>query len=864
MAALSMSPSTTCGVIKDCAVYNNQYCERNSVRCFASPLIGMGNVKGALLTAPKQEYLTAQQEMISVHAELPRTILSDDKWLRLSDVPKESYLFAKHTPATHAELLHLAQLGKFPQFLAKSALLRGSQTQPRYFTNLNEMKAKLNDFISNGTKVGIHTHLGVIDRQDNLINWANPSQPLNELIESFYIGKLDSLTVNSGNANIVLQNGQNSNLTHFLSDGRGEYYLIGNELFKCANVNDPTLEDCRRGMYGTSPSSHDQGESVYIVPLNYLGLPFLKHGSSAFNQSVDGFAQTLSLLNAKMAYIDGTDSYVTMPGFARKSNEDNTMKAKLGLVPYLRKIEELSSQVPLYQTGGITSTFGWWYDNRIATDDGAVYKSKEYTKAKVKTIENSADKFAHYMYRELGWWRFAGSYITNGKFDFDATTADDLHYLMTKAIAFDTSVGMQLDPSYTNHAKLDELFSLIGFYHEFLNKTRSGQITIPSQITDYLQNENAEAELVYVPQLGGYQFINKSVQRIYASWSSSSPAHYTIQNPFGAQNASFVIKARFDYYPYNDPQHLTITDHFDNWFELTNSSSSVSCEWQDNNGHLRISNNGGKPGGCKIRIPLSGRIDLTNKRGLAIKITGDNSGAVGMVRIQKDGFAMRDYKFKIDFSGTRELVLGDAAGENEDYNERGERIDWEGYIAKKRHWSLDFSKINEVYVFINNVQPSQEVNIQLHELKALAEKNNGENKIVNPRITINSRQITFNVNLSTSGADAYMLAYDGNSNSFSLYSANLENLGTFLLDPAQRLELTHGQNDFEISSDLSSPDYSARAEVIFTTDDDEDNDGVPTNGDYLASNNLCNPSTRPALVNFCDDNDNTRYNPSQT
>ena len=247
-------------------------------------------------------------------------------------------------------------------------------------------------------------------------------------------------------------------------------------------------------------------------------------------------------------------------------------------------------------------------------------------------------------------------------------------------------------------------------------------------------------------------------------------------------------------------------------------------------------------GQCQIALPDSG-FDLRGKRGLGISITGDNNGEEIIIRLTC-GNAYRDYSFIVNFTGTRNITLGNAL-----VGELGISS-----ISKSQHWDTDYSSCTPVIRVISAANTNY-YSLQFHELKALKEK--GVSTLVNPTITIGGNSITFPVNLSVNDSVPYLLEYNGNNQTYKVYDSlyNLNSTGTISSGP---ITISHGANTIAITSNTSNSEYSTRADVRIFVYDDADGDNIPTNGTYNLTSLPCNGN-----LNFCDDNCPSVANPTQ-
>jgi hypothetical protein len=264
---------------------------------------------------------------------------------------------------------------------------------------------------------------------------------------------------------------------------------------------------------------------------------------------------------------------------------------------------------------------------------------------------------------------------------------------------------------------------------------------------------------------------------------------------------------------------------------------------------VTITNRENDKGSCKIFI--DGPFDLTHKRGVGLSITGDGKGEEVIVHLEEgvkaDGWGYRDFNVTVDFTEKRDLILGDPSTVSDTHG-------WD-YDPTRKHWDHDYKNIKAVAVYIA-VAPNSTRSLQLHSLKGLQEK--GASVLVNPSITVNGETIIFPESLRVDDASPHIIEYNGYTGQYKVYNSRYVLLSTADIT-ADNITISQGLNDIEINSDTSNAEYSTRADVRISVYDDEDNDGIPTNGDYSED---YAPRLR-SRVNFYDDNCPNVYNPKQ-
>ncbi len=889
--ALPLSPET------QCTIYAFDY----SCRVNSDLTNSFTDAAAALLVSSKADYENAHERLVLAHPSLPQAFLrrhqdSQTDWHRKSPRNRESYLFAQADPTNYQNLAKWAHHGRFRQFLAITPFFMGHYDRPNSFPDLNsfiQAMAYIQDYNQpdnpdpgNPVKVGIHTFLN----QAHAV-WPNPNQndlvyfgapPFsphcpNNLADCLYSIPLGHLTSDlpAGAAPktfaLDIDLSQDEQFQFYWRAPIGifnelRWFMVDNEIVTCSTYQNNELRNCLSNY--TALSTHAAGAQVYMVPSDQFRTFFINPANQ--NLRDESIAHFQSMVNAfasqnvplSMFYFDGS-SFIPKPGMIWDIAFAFMDKSAL---PYINTFN--SSDFPLIQGGGGSGSMGWYYADRVATDDGGIFNQKKNTESKAKGIagNNPYDKYKFY---EFGWWKFFGAHLVDGKWDFDASTFDDTHYAFTKSLALNAAVGLEMWGFYADlyRAFLDSLFDTIGIYHDLVQ-----QDITPQPMKDYLKGLDHEAELNHT---AGFNFVEKKVYRQYASWNDGGNFEYTIQNPFDIQKLHFEMRPRFDYLPFDsttsdDIAALPTSTHFriSGFSSLRNPTNAdvtmraeTSCSI--NNGTVTVTNYGTdptQPGGCKIRIPiptisatgLPQILNLTHKRGMGLSLTpmSTPNNEVVIVRLRHANFDLRDFRFLLDgnFQQGRadQVILGEATGDYQDIV-NGINTNWEGYINKVRNWDFDYSMTDEVDIFVNNVAPGRTVTIQLNELKALQEKN--PIQLVNPWIEVNGNRVTFPVTLSVDDTNANILEYNAYVGTYQLLTSNHAPVSSGQISN-DSVVILQGSNTVRVGSDTSG-NNGRRADVRIAVKNDSDGDGIPdSNTNFGISDQSCNGNTR----NFCTDN----------
>ncbi|MBI4388048.1 MAG: hypothetical protein HY582_03290, partial [Candidatus Omnitrophica bacterium] len=710
---------------------SNVECNWNTGRviCESEALLGLDNAQAALLVTPKSEFENTI-ERIAQETIAPDFFLYDGKFLRKSAQLNEGYLLT-HLQKTNDALpsycavpyspdscptLQYAQLAGIKHIVMIDALKFGSYDQPRNGYTLDELEQLSQQLNARGIYFGIHTYLNYLNSSNTLVNFSSPASefPLNETIYTFPIGTLDSIDNATGcransvcvNLSVNMPPGQSLNDHRYFSYyfGQrgplsgiyfGKHIIIDNEIFKCDSFVGNTLENCERGQYTTQIGDHAVGETgakVLVAPSKDGGTffmsPLTEAGKNAQEMAARGLVDTLRRLNATMLYVDGIP-LLEHPD----TNEMGILNEEKAVKPYLEAMASLPFK-PLIQGMG-SGTLHWFYSPRSATDDGAMLR--ECIQIKDCQVRDVASDNPYDIQKpEFSWWKPKGSYLHMGFSDLDATSLADVHYLMSKALSFETSASIETWDSlwYQKNAFIDNIFSTIGQYNEIIQNEEL-LAAVPEPIKNYLKIADNEAELNVIGNTR--HFVKKHTERTYVD---QSPKEFSFTNPFGNQPVRFEIRPRFDYYGFDDTRNQTITN-FSNVQDIRTFSDMVTCSMQ--NGMVTIQNASSAVGGCEIKVPIS-RMNLSRQRGLGLRFDSDTSNVLIMVRLQD--LMLRDFKYLVPQAGEQTVIFGDPTVDGADYVD-GAKVDWGtnwyDYLCKLRSWEFDYRNVNQASLFINHV-----------------------------------------------------------------------------------------------------------------------------------------------------------------
>jgi autotransporter-associated beta strand protein len=158
-------------------------------------------------------------------------------------------------------------------------------------------------------------------------------------------------------------------------------------------------------------------------------------------------------------------------------------------------------------------------------------------------------------------------------------------------------------------------------------------------------------------------------------------------------------------------------------------------------------------------------VNMSSKRGISVTVTGDNSSAQLVLKIQNGGFsfdsghASRDYVVPINFTGQRTIEI--PSGEVM-WHRKNPYGFWSDYSTVG---SFNYSSITGCQLFFGRVPANTTASVQISAIKAM--KEDQTTGLVNPVLTINGNSV------SISGTVPYnhYLVYNGGSTA-KVYDGN--------------------------------------------------------------------------------------------
>jgi hypothetical protein len=139
-------------------------------------------------------------------------------------------------------------------------------------------------------------------------------------------------------------------------------------------------------------------------------------------------------------------------------------------------------------------------------------------------------------------------------------------------------------------------------------------------------------------------------------------------------------------------------------------------------------------------------LNLKERQGLGVEIDGDGSGALVAIRLESPHAiaygAIADRYISVDFVGRRIFALAETESSRwSDYVWNDGKGAYNAYRE-----TIDFSAVESVSVWLQNLVPGQETKCRLGPVRALPL---GAGAVKNPRVTVGGKTIEFPVELAS-------------------------------------------------------------------------------------------------------------------
>ena len=764
------------------------------LRAMCYPRFGFAGAKVALIGCPQSELRRVMQEVVSDAEDLPHSSIGGP-WALDAPINQGSYLFnfSDLSEGKVDDWIQLAQSLGINQidFHGGNSFRFGDcrpnpETYPRGLVSLRAVTDKLH---SAGIMAGLHTYAFFIDKN---CPWVTPV-PDPRLAKDATFTLAEPLTAEADQMLVVESTEDMSTITGFFV--RNSVTLqIDDELIIYSNISkEPpyAFTGCQRGVYGTQAVPHAKDAQVHHLK-ECFGL-FVPDGESTlFSEVAAKTAEAFNEGGFDMMYLDALDGEDVVGG--RENGWHYGSKYVFEIWKHLKKPALMEM-----------STFHhhlWYVRSRLGAWDHPTRSHKKFIDIHCAANENCRRMF---LPAELGWWAFKTWSEQQG----EPTFADDIEYLCGKCLGTDTGLAiMGINPdNISDIPVLPRLGAIMKKYEDlrhanYFPESVKAKLRVPGDEFTLIQSSDGEW------QLRPIQYAKHKVEGING-WSNVWQTH----NKFNRQPLQLRIEALMSAGPYDAPENVTLADFSDaDDFPDRDAESGITAELQLSSSQVKIGSVSGfyttsntleKRQGAwtKVGKIFSPPLDLSQQQGMGVWVYGDGHGELLNFQVRSPEHlagGIGEHYVVVDFAGWRYFELIEPEGQRyADYS-------WPyGNIYSIYRESVNYSQVEKLSLWYNNLPPNKMVTCYLSPIKALPLMNV---KLRHPAVTVGNKTILFPVEIES----GCYLEFHSMSDC-KLYGLQGELIGE--VEPQGDMPLLEaGENQIKFTCDVPA-DVNARAYV---------------------------------------------------
>ncbi|HBL74772.1 MAG: hypothetical protein A2W90_15150 [Bacteroidetes bacterium GWF2_42_66] len=726
---------------------------------------GMKEAKIALLGVPQKNVLPVIRSVMEKSEEIPHST-AGGAWAQMSKEGYGSYLmnFGTLTEETVPEWIKMCSDLGFNQidshggggdFFKFGDFVLNPEKWSDGWTHFKRINQRLHDA---GISSIFHTYAFFIDKKSK---YGTPV-PHPDLAYSRSFTLAETLTADASEIVVQESTADISTITGFFV--RNSLTLrIGEELisFNAVTKTPPyKFTGCKRGVNGTKNSSHAPQDKAYHLK-EMFGLFVPGPETPLFLEIARRTAEIVNECNFDGIYFDAIDGSDILDG------PENVWYYGTKFIFEVAKHLER----PVGMEMSAMEHHWWHYRSRWQAWDRPVRGYKQFidihaAAIKTKEYEHGAWRgYAPFIEKygpaengglllplHLGWWG-------NQTWDppqVEPTFPDDIEYLCCKMIGNNAGLSML---GGADQKTLDEnplfkrLMPIIKQYEELRH-----QSYFSDSVRSLLRQPGKEFRL-FQDKNGTWNFKPIAYQKHKVAGLNHPSATWKVQNEFGSQSVRLRIEPLMSVKSYDDPDGKVLAD-FSIQNEFTNETakgvygeiknSTEKTVSGDAAGIFSASSSGTSPReGSWIRMEKKFEpwLNLEKNQALGVWINGDGNGELLNFRIESPqhiSFGARgDHFIKIDFTGWKYFELVEI--ESSEFC----NYIWPGpglYIYDSFRHQVNFSKVDKLQIWYNNLPSGKEISCQIGPVKALPMVTA---TIRNPSVTINGEKIAFQVTLES-------------------------------------------------------------------------------------------------------------------
>ena len=777
---------------------------------------GFVGAEAAIIACPKGKMRDIMKDVVNAADDIPKSSLGGP-WALDAEITRGSYViefggvnldnvdgWIKVVKAAGATTIDLS--GR------KTVRFGDCKPNPKLYPNgIKDLKAVVDKFHEAGIKVGLHTYAFFIDNESPMVTPV----PDPRLAKDATFTLAESVT-DQDILIPVIESTKDMSTVIGAHVRNSVTIQIDDELITYSDISKEApyaFTNCQRGACGTKITPHKKGAKVYHLK-QLFGLFAPDGDSTLFTEVAGKIAETYNICGFDMLYLDAIDGADIFAGGENLWHYSSKFVFEL-----VKRLDKPAILEP--------STFHhhlWYTRSRLRAWDAPKRGAKRFYD--MHCIANEQEYSKTLLPLQLGW----NSLHTWKGIQPERTFPDDIEYLCSKALADDCGLswlawGSAFHPdTLAKSYNLPRLTSIMKNYEQLRLSNY-----FPESVKDKLRVRGDEFTLEQTCD-DKWQLRPTVYDKHKVEASDPASNNWIVENKYSKQPLQVRIEPLLSVEDYNSPEAVTLMDFsapqdsyssesnadvisiFDASFTKTKGDFLSGCFTAKSN------HSDPKSAWTMISKTFDPIVNLANK-GLGVWIYGDGQGQILNFQLKAPFSASQcsvsERYVAIDFIGWKYFELVETEDDRAlDYNWPYECPEiplaspGEAYLIyafSLYFWNIDYSKIDQLNIWYNNLPTGKQVKCYISPIKALPFK---KTKIKNPSITIKGKTITFPVELE---AGSYI-----EFRSFSdckVYDAQGEIIKQLTPLESEVPVLQAGQNSLRFDSDT---DASLRPRVKIT------------------------------------------------
>jgi len=708
------------------------------LRATCQARFGFAGARVALIGCPQRDLRAVMKKVVTAAPELPHSSIGGP-WALDADSNKGSYLFnfGGLTEQTAADWIQLAGSLGFNQidFHGGSSFRFGDcrpnpKTYPQGFASL---KAAVDRLHAGGIKAGLHTYAFFIDKR---CPWVTPvPDPRLGKDATFHLA--EPLTAAATAVPVVESTDKMSTTTGFFV--RNSVTLrIDDELITYRGIRKETpyaFIDCQRGALGTKRAVHAAGAPVHHLK-ECFGLFCPDADSTLLAEVAARTAQAYNQCGFDMIYLDALDGEDILGG--RENSWHYGSKFVFELFKRLKKDPVMEM-----------STFHhhlWYVRSRMGAWDHPTRSHKKFIDIHCQANQALRRQF---LPGQLGWWAVKTWTGPQG----EPTFSDDIEYLSAKCIGTDVGLSlMGVNPANISKVPAYRRLAAIMKQYEQLRHANYFSASIKARLAEPGKEFN-----LFRQTDGRWRFRRAAYAKHKVEGADGRSPTWSTNNPFGPQPLRLRIEALMSAGPYDAAGNVTLADFSAaGEFSTSKAAQGVRATLQPAatparpgtaSGALRAENTG--PTARRAAWAMAGKTfapvrDLSQHQALGLWVHGDGKGQVLNLQMTCPSHLVAgigEHYIVVDFTGWRYFELIEPEGD------RYSHYTWPyGSPYSIYRESLNYSQVERLNLWLNNLRPHEKTACYLSPIKALPLMSIA---LRNPSIVLNGNRIVFPVEMKS-------------------------------------------------------------------------------------------------------------------